>query len=284
MTRLIALSLVALSLTACDLCEPLWKSITPRGLILPRVCPPKTEFAGLYRSTFPKNPAGCCLIDRFPDRPKHLAKGQAHEGDVEEVDPTSGLVTLVAPSSIKDDPLTNDPMPASVGLFRTGVNFGPGTIFRARATFRRPEGPLDKGAWSVGVTARDGGLDDRFDAKRVSATLRVRRGGAMLNVGAGFDPDDREDAIDIGDLYGAIFNGDQSQPFTLELYVDRTIGRGEVSLIKDGTTRHRLGFKLNDDLKDTLFTTLGATLTDCCVPKAELSAELKEFQIWDHQP
>ena len=265
MLKLIAILAAASLLTACD--------IAPKA-------GPKPH----YQSTFPKTPAGCCLLDRLPHRPKHLAEGRANEGEIANADPNSGILTLEAPGTIEDDPVTKEPKTASVGLFRTGLNYGPGAKFSLRATFRRPEGPLNSLAWSVGVTARDGGLGDRYDAKRVSATLRIRKGGAMLNIGGGADPGDRDPAKDIGELYGSIFNGDQSQPFTLELQVDRTVGRGTVSLIKDGTVRHTLKFKLEDKLKDTRFTTVGATLADCCVPGAKMSAELKDFQVWQPRP
>jgi len=47
-----------------------------------------------------------------------------------------------------------------------------------------------------------------------------------------------------------------------------------------------LRFDLEDALKDPAFafTTAGATLTDCCVERADLSAEVTDFQIWNYKP
>jgi len=275
MMRLTALVLFAALVMALDCNDPLWSQ------------PGKADDAGpLYRSTFPKPSPKCCLIDRLPGGRKQLEKGQSNAGETASADPVSGMLKLTAPDNFQTDPVIGDKT-VSVGLFRTGLSYGPGTVMLARATFRRPEGPLNGPAWSVGVAAREGGIDDRADAARVSATLKVAKGHAYLNIGAGADRDNREPQWDIGEMYGSIFNGDQSQPFTLQLHLDRTAGAdSSVSLIYDGRERKKLRFKLDPKIKDAVFTTVGATLADCCVPKAKLSGELKEFEILrpDRQP
>jgi len=221
------------------------------------------------------------LVDRLPDSPKQLAEGLSHEGETASADPNTGILTLEAPNKIDPDPDSQEPKSASVGLFRTGLSVGIDTAFRVQATFSKPRGPLDDTAWSVSVAARDGGLDDHYDAKRVSVTLRVKQGHAALNIGAGADAS-KPPAENIDDnLYNSVFNGDQQ--FTLELYVDHTTGRATASLIVDGQLKTKLPFNLDESLKSTVFTTVGATLTDCCLPKAELSAALNDFQFSGHK-
>lgn len=278
MLKMTAFLVAASMLAGCDCSDPLWKSITQKGIVGGRACPPE-DLGPLYDSVFPKGSPDCCLVDRFPDGPKQLAKGQSNTGETADADPVRGVLKLVAPNKFETDPVLGDKS-VSVGLFRTALAYGPGTVLTARATFRRLEGPLDDLAWSVGVAARDGGVDDLFNAARVSATLKVKQGHAYLNIGAGADPSDRDSQADIGDVYRLIFNGDQSQPFTLSLHIDRTAGADStVSLMKDGRVLKTLRFKLDPTLKDAVFTTVGPTLADCCVAKAQLSAELTDFQI-----
>ena len=267
MMRLTALILVASLMTARDCNDPLWSMSQ------------KADAGPLYRSTFPKPSPKCCLIDRLPGGRKQLEEGQSNTGESASADPVSGLLKLRAPDTFQTDPVLGDKT-VSVGLFRTGLSYGAGTVMTARATFRKPEGPLDDLAWSVGVTARDGDSEDLFNAARVSATLKIRKGHAYLNIGGGADPTNRDPQKDIGAVYGSIFNGDKSQPFTLELHLDRTPDADSVvSLIKDGQVREHLRFRLDPAIKDKVFTTVGATLADCCVAKAKLSAELKEFEV-----
>lgn len=306
MKKVIALLLIVSPFTSCDwrsdrvstpqerkiadltdVChDPLWRSISPRGLISPRACPVVSHpFKQIYHSTFPS--PGCCLVDLLPDAPKGLAEGKSHEEKAASGDKNSGALTLTAPAKIDTDPadpeLTKTP---SVGFFRSGVNFGSKAVFSVRATFRAPKGPFDDKAWAAVVTVRDGGeLDDLYNAKRISVTLRFKLGGAMLNVGAGADATTKPPAIDIGPtLYGLIVRDEQ--PFTLDLYVDRNSGEGTASLVKGGSVVSVLRFDLDKPLKDPgfVFTTAGAALADCCVPNADVSVQVTDFQIWSLTP
>lgn len=129
--RLTALVLFAALVMALDCNDPLWSQ------------PGKADDAGpLYRSTFPKPSPKCCLIDRLPGGRKQLEKGQSNAGETASADPVSGMLKLTAPDNFQTDPVIGDKT-VSVGLFRTGLSYGPGTVMSARATFRRPEGPLN---------------------------------------------------------------------------------------------------------------------------------------------
>jgi len=305
MRKLLAVFLLASSLSACidpsqlpkapddrsfawlaDVChDELWRTITPRGLINPKACPVRgPERKPVYHSTFPKASAGCCLVDLFSDGPKELVVGESHFAKTASGDLASGAMALGVTNILQDTDknLTKSP---SAGFFRTGLSFGPDANFAVLATFRNPEGPRNSTAWSVSVVARDGGVDDAYDAKRLSVTLRVKLGSASLNIGAGALAATKPDAADIGEkLYRSIF--DEDEPFTLRLYVDRPSGEGTAALMRDGVILSILRFDLEDALKDPAFsfTTAGATLTDCCVEKADLSAEVTDFQIWNYKP
>ena len=115
------------------------------------------------------------------------------------------------------------------GLFVTPVNFGTGTTFVARATFRAPTGPQQtSNQFAAVVTARTGNERDLPGEVRVAASLQVRGTTARLNaVGA----------IPMAGLpnvpqavYDAILNPENPQPFTLELKLDRKSGVGTATL------------------------------------------------------
>ena len=115
MMRLTALVLVASLMTARDCNDPLWSMSQ------------KADAGPLYRSTFPKPSPKCCLIDRLPGGRKQLEEGQSNTGESASADPVSGLLKLRAPDTFQTDPVLGDKT-VSVGLFRTGLSSGAGTV------------------------------------------------------------------------------------------------------------------------------------------------------------
>lgn len=119
--------------------------------------------------------------------------------------------------------------PVGAGLFATPVNFDQGSVFRLRATFVEPVGPHDPGnIWAVTVGARTGDQDDLGGEIRTAATFQVRGSGARLNVLGASAPAGLPNVPQV--VYDAIFDPTNPRPFTLELLVDRTSGRGEACL------------------------------------------------------
>jgi hypothetical protein len=115
------------------------------------------------------------------------------------------------------------------GLFVTPVNFGTGSVFTARATFRAPTGPqLTGNQFAAVVAARTGNEDDLPGETRIAASLQVRGTTARLNA-VGAIPMAALPNVP-QNVYDAIFDPVNPQPFTLELKVDRKAGVGTASL------------------------------------------------------
>lgn len=114
------------------------------------------------------------------------------------------------------------------GLFVTPVEFGPGALFSARASFIAPDGPFPAPGvvtWVVGLTVRHGGAVANINEPRAGVTLQIREGGVRLNM-PGSDP-----ALNLPnmeqDRFDAIFDQQNPAPIMLELLVDRTTGTGQ---------------------------------------------------------
>jgi len=300
MKKLITLCLVSTALMACEKSEkqpaqpqersagraaiacydPNPHSATPPGVLHPRACRRDGMTLHLvYESTFPKAPAGCCLLDKIHPAPVQLAQGDSHTALSVSADPNSGALNLVAPTPIPEDPPGTAKTP-SVGLFATDLHFGQGAVFSARATYRNPRGPLSGMAWAVGLTARVGGVDDLYDLTRLSVTLRARKGSASMNVPIGAVVTTTPASADLGGRYDAIYV--QKQPFTVGMHVDRTSGKGVATLETSGFDPLVLEFEMTDFKKGSgpEITAIGPALADCCAAGADVSVDVTDFQIW----
>lgn len=245
----------------------------------------KTEFQVVYRAVFQEGSIGCCFVDRIHDAPQPLAKGQGNvAGAIEDV--------LVASDSDRIGLVVKAPMPIpkgetpSVGLFSTGLDYGPGAVFSVRATFRRPKGPHlpptpeYSNAWAVGVAARTGDLEDSALQTRLTATFRVRNDIAVLNV-QGINETLSLDDIQIDPtMYEKIFSDVSPQFFSIELFVNRSAGAGK-AILTAGTYSKTVPFTMKDFLKDSGPTVqvVGATLANCCAPGETAKVEVTDFQI-----
>jgi hypothetical protein len=120
--------------------------------------------------------------------------------------------------------------PVSAGLFATPTDFAQGTIVGLRATFVAPNGPHASGNfWAATVGVRTGDRNDLAPELRTAATMQVRGTGARLNVvGAQVTPTISNVPQEV---YDAIFDPVDPQPFTLELLVDRVTGNSLARLL-----------------------------------------------------
>lgn len=120
--------------------------------------------------------------------------------------------------------------PVSAGLFATPTHFAQGTIVGLRATFVAPSGPHASGNfWAATLGVRTGNRNDLTPESRTATSFQVRGSGARLNVvGAQVAPNLSNLPQEV---YDAIFDPIDPQPFTLELLIDRVTGNSVSRLL-----------------------------------------------------
>jgi len=165
---------------------------------------------------------------------------------------------------------------ASVGVFATPVDFGPGTILEARATFIRPVGPHGStDIWAMVVGARTGDNDDLFAETRVGASLQVRGTSLRFNSPGGGPGSDLPPEV-----YNEIFSTTDPQPFTLELLVDRISGTGRVTLkVGDRLFSRSVIFSAFPAASGPAITAVGPSLGIVSPSGQAASVHLREFRI-----
>lgn len=165
---------------------------------------------------------------------------------------------------------------ASIGVFATPVNFGPGTIFEARATFIKPVGPHGStDIWAVVVGARTGDNDDLFAETRVGVSLQVRGTSLRFNSPGGGPGTELPPEV-----YNEIFSSTDPQPFTLELLVDRINGAGKVSIkVGDRVFSRAVNFAAFPAISGPSITAVGPSLGIASAPGQTASVHLREFRI-----
>lgn len=282
---LVAWWLNAVRAQAAPLCDQtsLAHATSPPALSPPLV-PGAPALKLVYHGAFSGGSLNC-FMDRIHSTPQALQQG---DGQVPGQTSNSsagaqGIVLhLTTPDPIPlipGDPDGNT-QTSSVGLFSTGLNFGPGTFFSTRATFVRPNGPFGGKSWAVTLNARTGDKNDLGTEKRLNMTLRFRSGIATLN------------AFENGQLLkstpvpAAVYNSivSSSQPFTLELIVSRVTGRGAAILTTAGASPLPLQFGLTSfgSISGPVISAVGPALANCCAPGKSTSVELTDFQILVH--
>ena len=170
--------------------------------------------------------------------------------------------------------------PVSAGLFATPVNFATGSIFGLRATFHAPIGSHEAGAqWAVSLGARTGGEDDLPAETRVAATFQIRADGARLNAVGAITPINLPNVHQ--DVYDAIFNPTDPEPFTLELLIDRVTGASNVTLKAGGFVIARnfqpAGFPPN---AGPAITAVGPSIAITKGPGESASVQVSDFEIF----
>ena len=285
----------------CDRPSPgFW--VIPPPSVPGSAIPGATPLQTVYHATLPNGSLICGYWDaiHWPAQPLKPGDGQV-AGTTAIIHAPAGdgafKLGLTAPSPIK---VGADGFPvdtASVGLFSTDVDFGPGAVFSVRVAFQNPCGPhlaaVPGGlsnAWAVTIAAREGDEKDLGTDRRLGVTFKVRNNGATLNVlETGADDALATDKVD-PKVYDAIFGNPETcgtghKPFTLTLYVNRQTGSGVASLagpavegVKDGPLD--LPFKMHlFGTSGPVIETVGATLANCCSEGGTVSVEVTDFEI-----
>ena len=232
-----------------------------------------TKFEGL----------GCCIvIDSLRTNPKALQPGVGGAGETAAWIPTSDALRmeLKAPNPVQ-------PVP-SMGIFKTGQNFGPGTHFSVSATFRKPQGRMDPPApWTVTVVARTGGAPDPSDLGRLLLTLRVRN-GVHLRIQEGPNGPTTVpipgaavfDFVPTDIAYQEIYL--QQKPFTLRLEVNRKSGKG-VATLTTASQEFPIPFEMDLFKKDSgpPLTTVGTAIANN-IPGETVSVEVTDLMVAKH--
>jgi hypothetical protein len=190
------------------------------------------------------------------------------------------LLAITAPGTIPKDKTP------SVGVFSTNLDFGPGSVFSAQATFQKPTGPFDDPrAWAPGsVAARTGTQDDLKSEARLNVAVRLKGATASLNL-TEIDKINEDSFRQLGnvriegELYDWIFV--KKNTYTIGLSVDRTTGKTSATLT-GGTSKLALGpVDLTTFLANSgpTITAVGPTLANCCVPGAKVTVLVSDFRI-----
>lgn len=237
-----------------------------------------------YHAIFPGGSFNC-FMDRIHSTPQALERGDGQVADQTSsfTAGTQGIVLhLTTPNPIPLIPGDADAntQTSSVGLFSTGLSFGPGTFFSARATFMAPKGPFGGKAWAVALNARTGGKQDLGTETRLNTTLRFKGDAATLNafeagVARGSTP------VPMG-TYNSIVGS--SRPFTLELMVSRITGKGAAILTTPGAAPLYLTFGLSTfgSTSGPAISAVGPALANCCAAGKNASVQVTAFQILVH--
>lgn len=233
-----------------------------------------TKFEGL----------GCCIVhDSLHTDPQALQPGQGDAGETAAWIAESDALRM----DLKAPPAIAPNTTPSMGIFKTGQNFGPGTDFSVSATFRSPEGRMDGPAWTVTVVARTGDAPDRSNLGRLQLSLRVRN-GVHLRIQEG------PDAAGTGAIPGATTYDFgpadsayqeiylQHKPFTLRLDVNRKTGKG-VATLTTATQEFPIAFEMRLFKKDggAPLTTVGTAIANN-IPGETVSVEVTDIMVAKH--
>jgi hypothetical protein len=254
-------------------------------------CGPKKS-APEYEAIFKGNDLGCCIVrDTLHSSPQAMQEGQSKLGETAAWNTNHKALEMVlgAPLTTPPDAAGNPGTP-SMGVFLTGLNFGPGTAFSLSATFQRLSDTTGAKGWAVGVGARTGGTDDTPDLKRLGLTFRVKDSKAELRVLEFWGPMDTEIRKHAAfavpqDVYDKIVGKTGSpRPFTLKLSIDRTAGSGTASMRTEGKTYPVGDFNMVHFTKagGEPFTAVGAALANAADPGQARSVEVTDFKLWAH--
>ena len=232
-----------------------------------------TKFEGL----------GCCIVaDSLHTDPQGLQPGQGEAGETAAWIAKSDALRmeLKAPNPLQ-------PSVPSMGIFKTGQNFGPGTHFSVSATFRNPQGRMDGPAWTVTVVARTGDTPDRSDLGRLQLSLRVRN-GVHLRIQEGPDAASTAaiasaavfDFVPTDPAYKEIYL--EHKPFTLMLDVNRKSGKGTATL-STASQEFPIPFEMGLFKKDSgaPLTTVGTAIANN-IPGETVSVDVTDVMVAKH--
>ena len=162
------------------------------------------------------------------------------------------------------------------------VNFGPGSVVRLRATFIAPVGPYaTTGGFAIGVGGRIGGKDDLPLEPRVFVTVNARP-NQLVRFQVPFGSVEPTNTVLPQAVKDAIYSTTDPQPFTIELTIDRKLGKGTAKLMVIDQV-FSLSFTLSDFLADTgpTITAVGPGIAvNSNGPGQTASVHVREFRIY----
>jgi hypothetical protein len=201
------------------------------------------------------------------------------------------LLGFTAPQPIPKDPTTKEDLTPSVGVFSTNLDLERDAVFLIQATFRAPNGPhlapkgQDTNAWAVTIAARTGTEADLGKEERLGVTFKTKENSATLNVQETGASGALASVPIPQEVYDRVFGagGATPQPFTLQLFVNRSTGTGVASLVP-ASPPVQIKFNMQHFGPQTgpIITAVGATLADCCSPGAPVSVEVSDFRIMQY--
>ena len=183
------------------------------------------------------------------------------------------LVTLTRPASLTGPAVL-------AGLDATPVNFDVGSVVGLRATLVAPRGPHGStDIWAIALAVEPGGANPEIVNPSAAVTLQVRGATARFNT-PGASP-----FVNLPNMpqevYDAIFNPTDPQPFTLELLVDRKTGRGEASLkVGDAVFSRTFEFFVFKPDSGPAITDIGVHIGIPNSSGQPVSVRLRDFQIF----
>ena len=212
-----------------------------------------------------------------------LNAGPMVPGDplVPDSNPTvSGLPGEVVVSIHRPVGLDPDLIP-SESIFAP-VDFGPGSVVRIKATFIAPVGPYaTTGGFAIGLGARTGGKDDLSTETRVFTTVNVRP-NQLVRLNVPFGSVETTNMVLPQAAKDAIFSTTNPQPFTLELTIDRTKGKGTAKLTVADQV-YSLTFTLSDFVAGggPIITAVGPGIAvNSNGPGQTASVHVRDFRIY----
>ena len=178
--------------------------------------------------------------------------------------------------------LSPDVIPAE-SIWATPVEFGPGSVFRARATFVAPVGPLPGGGFAMGLIAKVGDEDDIQTEPKIGVTVNVRP-GFLVRFGASFGNAEPARVVLPDDVKNAIFSTTDPVPFTIELTVDRAVSPAKATgKLTVGDQVFSVPFVLSEFLADSgpVVTTIGPGIAvNSNGPGQTASVHIRDFRIY----
>ena len=257
--------------------KPGFNPVIIRGI--PSTAPSSTELQLAYLASF-ANGSLSPSLDK-------LNAGPMVPGDplIPDSNPTvSALPGAVLVSIHRPIGLSPDLIP-SESIFARPVEFGPGSIVRIQTTFIAPVGPYaTTGGFAIGLGARTGGKDDLSTETRVFATVNVRP-NQLVRFQIPFGAVEPTNVVLPQAVKDAIFSTTDPQPFTIELTIDRKLGRGTAKLMVIDQV-FSLSFTLADFLADggPVITALGPGIAvNSNGPGQTGSVQIREFRIYTNR-
>jgi len=242
---------------------------------IPSDAPASTELRLAYQASFP-NGSLDSSVDKLNVGPMQAGDtGIAGSNPTIEKRPGEIFISITRPADLPPDLIP------AMGVWATPVEFGPGSVSRISATYRAPVGPVPGGGFAIGINAKTGNKHDLTTDTRIAVTINVRP-GFLVRLNVPFGATQPTAMVLPQAVKDAIFSTTDPEQFTLELTMDRKLGKGTAKLIVADQV-----FSLPFDLKDfraddgPAITAVGPGLAvNSNAPGKTASVHVREFRIY----